>query len=159
MNIEDFLENVKSKKFFRTLGRGATSDEIVKIESELQIALPDSYSEFLGKVGFVRWFGNEVFGVSGSEQNDTILRTQAQIELNKKFAHQLAPLPSHGNIIAEIFGGGFCFLYSMESERAGQISAHAPDERYQEVQYWDSLEDYFDYLVNGVHNWHSVLPA
>jgi SMI1-KNR4 cell-wall len=156
MNVTDFLKSARPKEFFRTLGRGAQLDEVEEIENQLRITLPNSYRELVENVGFVRWFGNEVFGVSGNEQNETVARTHLQIELHKKFANQLPPMPEKGNIIAEIFGGGFCFLYSMESERAGQISAHTPDEQYREVQYWDSLEDYFDYLIHGVKNWHSV---
>lgn len=158
MNVTDFLKSARPKEFFRTLGRRAQIDEVKKIENQLLITLPSSYRELVEGVGFVRWFGNELFGVSGDEQNDTVARTYLQSDLHKKFANQLPPMPENGNIIAEIFGGGFCFLYSMESKRAGQISAHAPDEQYREVQYWDNLEDYFDYLIHDVKNWHSVEP-
>ena len=67
-----------------------------------------------------------------------------------------AAMPQHGNVLAEIFGGGFCFLHSRDSPRPGQISAHAPDGLYREVQYWSSFEDYASYLVDGVENWHDV---
>ena len=156
MNINNFLKHAEKKEFFETLGRKVKASEVSEIEIQLAITLPQTYKELISEVGWVGWFGVSIFGVGEDKQEDTLLRTHAQKELTKKFAHQLPPMPKNGNIIAEIFGGGFCFLYSMESERAGQISAHPPDERYQEVQYWDRLEDYFDYLIHDVHNWHSV---
>jgi len=138
------------------LGRVATSSEISAIELELKVTLPATYRKLLEEVGWIGWFGTSIFGVEDGSEHGTTDATKSERESLAKYPKILAPLPQYGNIIAEIFGGGFCFLYAMESERAGQISAHAPDERYQEVQYWDSLEDYFDYLIQGVHNWHSV---
>lgn len=156
MRLDIFLEFAKAKENFRGLGRGATASEISAIELELKVTLPLTYRQLLEAVGWIGWFGASIFGVEDGSEHGTTDSTKAERESLAKYSQTFPPLPVHGNIIAEIFGGGFCFLYSMESERAGQISAHAPDERYQEVQYWDSLEDYFDYLIHGVHNWHVV---
>lgn len=156
MKLDIFLPIAKAKENFRGLGRGATSNEISAIERELKITLPLTYRQLIEAVGWIGWFGVSIFGVEDGSEHGTADSTTAERESLAKYPQTLLPLPLNGNIIAEIFGGGFCFLYSMESERAGQISAHAPDERYREVQYWDSLEDYFDYLIHGVHNWHAV---
>lgn len=156
MNLDNFLKYVKDKEFFETLDRVVEGSDIINIEKQLNITLTETYKKLILRVGWIGWFGESIFGVCDDKQDSSVLRTQSQMELHRKFSEQLPSMPLLGNIIAEIFGGGFCFLYSMESERAGQISAHAPDERYQEVQYWDSLEDYFDYLIQGVQNWHSV---
>lgn len=156
MILNDFLKKAEEKEFFEILDRKVNNSEIYRIEEKLAITLTNTYRQLIFNVGWIEWFGESIFGICDDRQNDTIFRTQSQSDLIKKFPTQLYPMPKNGNIISEIFGGGFCFLYSMESDRAGQISAHAPDERYQEVQYWDSMEDYFDYLITGVENWHAV---
>mgnify|MGYP003608791246 CR=1 FL=1 len=156
MNLDEFLKHAKEKEFFETLERKARNAEVLDIETQLSITLTQTYRELIEEVGWVGWFGVSTFGVCDDRQDSTLLRTISERDSLAKYPQSFPPLPKHGNIIAAIFGGGFCFLYSMESERAGQISAHSPDDRYQEVQYWDSLENYFDYLIQGVHNWHSV---
>lgn len=158
MNLDNFSKYAKEKDLFETLDRVVESSDIINLEKELNITLTETYKNLILRVGWIGWFGESIFGICDDKQDSAVLRTKSQMELHRKFANQLPPMPENGNIIAEIFGGGFCFLYSMESKRAGQISAHAPDEQYREVQYWDSLEDYFDYLIHDVKNWHSVEP-
>ena len=154
MDIETFLRRAKSLENFRTIGRQVRAGEVAWIETELGIALPRTYRDLLVHVGWIGWFGNSIFGIEDGSEHGTVEWTISERASLAKYPQSFPPLPNEGNIIAEIFGGGFCFLYSMESKRAGQISAHAPDERYREVQYWTGLEDYFDYLIDGVENWH-----
>lgn len=154
MNLDSFLELAKQKECFETLSRPTSSAEIFEYERELGVTFPEQYRRLIQTVGWVGWFGNSIFGVCDSEEDCTVYRTKYERQSLAKYPRSFPPLPKDGNIIGEIFGGGFCFLYSMESSRAGQIAAHAPDDQYQEVQYWDCLEDYFDYLINDVENWH-----
>lgn len=156
MNLDDFLREAARKEMFRT-GQGATFDQIGAIQERLQVVLPDTYRSLLARVGHVRWFGGSIFGVSSDdEEHDTIARTSKERQFVEDLFEEDRPMSWRGNVIAEIFGGGFCVLHSKDSDRAGQISAHAPEERFAEVQYWLAIEDYFDYLVSGIVNYRAV---
>ena len=156
MNLESLLREAAQKERYRP-GVAASDLAVHALEVSLGVTLPRPYRSFLFQVGYVRWFGCEVFGITGDEQNDAYLRTKAEREHSLRFRDQVFQFPKHATVIGEIFGGGYSLLHAVESTRAGQVSAHSPDEAYQEVQYWRSFEDYFEYLVakpNHLCNWH-----
>ena len=152
MTLDEFLLAAKDKESFE-VGEQIDPDAVNQIESTLGIVLAPTYRSFVIQAGWVSWFGHEIFGVSFDKSQDTVSRTSSMRHLLEQFS---LAMPAKGNIVAEIFGGGFCFLHSLTSNRAGQISAHAPDEGYKEVQYWKSLEDFFEYSIFGYHNWIGV---
>lgn len=153
MSFDEFIAYARRQKNFRDLGRKPTSGEVSQISQVLSIELPATYRTLVEAHGFVRWFGNSVFGVDPEGEESTLMRTLEERDSLAGNPTRFAPLPENGNIIGEIFGGGFCFLHAENSLRPGEVSAHAPDEEYKEVQFWRTIDDYFEYLVHRVPNW------
>jgi hypothetical protein len=155
MGIDDFLQQISMRENYETFGRKPMQKEVDEIESGLNISLPASYRQLVECVGSVSWFGGQIFGISREEQGSTVNRTLSR----RRFLAEVGlsnVLKADGNVIAEIFGGGFCFLHATTSNRAGKVSAHAPDQRYAEVQYWLTFEDYLSYVLNRTMNWYLV---
>jgi hypothetical protein len=155
MTLDDFVRFGRAQQSFRTLGHRPPLAEVRAIEIALRTELPDTYRELVLEHGFVRWFGASIFGVDPDDEESTVVRTLEE-RANLGGSLSFARMPECGNIIAEIFGGGFCLLYGNNSDRAGQVAAHAPDDEYREVQYWRSVEDYFEYVALRSKNWVSV---
>ncbi|MBK8073766.1 MAG: SMI1/KNR4 family protein [Ramlibacter sp.] len=155
MTLDDFVRFGRAQKYFRTLGHRPPPAAVKAIEIALRTELPDSYRELVLEHGFVRWFGVSIFGIDPDEEESTVVRTLEE-RANLSDSQSFACMPERGNFIAEIFGGGFCFLYGNNSDRAGQVAAHAPDDEYREVQYWRSIEDYFEFVAVRSKNWVSV---
>jgi len=155
MDVEEFLRIAATRESYESLGRSLSTSEVRQFESELDVSLTDGYRQFVQKAGWVSWFGVAVFGFSPHPRFNAAHRTASMGQFLAD-AGMASSFPERGNVVAEIFGGGFCFLHSGDSPRAGQVSAHAPDELYREVHYWSSFEDYATYLVDRVANWHDL---
>src|SRR5689334_15611818 len=99
MELEEFLRKAANKEQYEARIGGAAEQEIRNLEASLAVTLPPTYRRFLSLVGFVSWFGTEVFGITGDRQNDTFLRTKLAREHALNFRDQLFQVPRYGNII------------------------------------------------------------
>src|SRR5689334_2644987 len=67
--LKETLDRLVRLPKFRA-GRPASDDEISKLENDLHVRLPGQYVEFLRRFGWIRWFGNEVFGLSANSRGE-----------------------------------------------------------------------------------------
>lgn len=155
MKNEKILELIGKAKLFKNYddrSNGALDEEVRSLEIDFGITLPDDYKYFLSNFGFSSWFGGGVQGLPDSsyrfkKYSDVNLNTLYQIKLYKK-EHYL-PVQKNGLVINTYDGGGYYFLFSQESERAGEVGLFLIETYGQEVSKFKSFTDYLSFLVTG----------
>lgn len=143
--LESSLKLISEKEGFECYG--SVSNEIVKrMEQRLDIVFPNTYREFLKCWGFVEWFGHSIYGYSEDIECRTVEYT---LELrDENIPDEFSPLPKSGCVIESYAGGGVYFLYSDNSDRAGEVVLLVDELYGKEVQSWKSFEDFLDYVVS-----------
>ncbi|WOC28319.1 SMI1/KNR4 family protein [Pseudoalteromonas sp. N1230-9] len=150
--IERLISQAASKKNFTQRGNVA-NEEVRELETELSITLPSDFKYFLLNYGYCFWFGEVICGLVGEnkryEKLCGIIRknTYYQGLYNDDPAYQ--SVPSEGIVIGTYDGGGYYFLFSQESERAGEVGLFLTETYGQEVSKFKSFTDYLSYLVTG----------
>ena len=152
-NICELLHKVKSFKNFDCRKSGATESEIEVLESKLRITLPNEYHFFLNETGFISWFGGGVQGLPHAEYkfkkySDVIISTMHYRKLYDEDPSYLS-VPNEGVVINSYDGGGYYFLFSKESKRAGEVGLFLTETFGQEVSSFASFTDYLSFLVTG----------
>lgn len=144
----------KAKKNKNYMQRGsASSEEISALESQLKIVLPKDYKYFIKHYGYCFWFGGVVSGLVGENKRYeklccVIRKTKYYHEL---YDHDSAYLsvPQQGLVVGKWAGGGYYFLFSQASKRAGEVGLFLTETYGQEVSKFKSFTDYLSFLVTG----------
>ncbi|MEN3158553.1 SMI1/KNR4 family protein [Alkalimonas sp. NCh-2] len=151
--LEAIIQKAKSNKNYSE-GGSCLSDEVQLFETRLGVPLPDDYKYFISKYGYCFWFGEVVCGLVG-ENNKRYEKICCAISKNSYY-HNLynnnpsyVPVPKEGVVIAKWDGGGYYFLFSKESERAGEVGLFLTETFGQEVSKFSSFTDFLSYLVTG----------
>lgn len=150
--IAKLILKAKSLKNYDDRENGASNEEIVSLEMHFGITLPEDYKYFLSNFGFASWFGGGVQGLPDSDYrfkkfSDVNLNTSYHIKSYEK--ENYLPVPKLGLVINTYDGGGYYFLFSQESERAGEVGLFLTETYGQEVSKFKSFTDYLSYLVTG----------
>lgn len=119
MDKETLMVELSKKKDYEDLGRGATDEEIRNVEGSLGVKLPKEYVDFLKRCGFVFWFGNSIFGVAPSDDDSVVHWTLAA--RSEPLPKSFKPRPLDGVVVQRYGGGGYYFLFSADSPRAGEV--------------------------------------
>ena len=150
--IEAIIGTAKKNKNY--MQRGAvSSEEISALESQLKIVLPKDYKYFIKHYGFCFWFGEVVCGLVGEnkryEKLCCIVRknTYYQNLYNNDSAYH--SVSREGIVIGTYDGGGYYFLFSQESERAGEVGLFLTETYGEEVSKFKSFTDYLSFLVTA----------
>lgn len=143
MDLIDMLKKLKLKKDFEC-GESQNENHIQNLEIKLNLKFPESYRQFLKIYGYVAFFGGHIFGPSKDRYYDLVTRNkEAHIEnLPKDFQS----LPEDALVISYYPGGGYYMLFSQDSLRKGQVGLFIDEMLYNEVQTWDSFEEF---LIKG----------
>ena len=145
MDLIDLFEEIKKQENF-TCGNGATKEEIDDFEKRLGITLPVSYKTFLETFGFALWFGHSIFGLSKDEEENALIHTLEARE--DKLLEDARPLPLEAVILESYGGGGYYFLYCHPSPRAGEVILIMDETFWNEVESWQTFEDFIVYLLD-----------
>lgn len=118
-NLEELLLALQKLNDYSDRPGGASEDEIQIVESTLGVPLPTEYRDFLRRVGFAEWLGNEIFGVSQDREHDVIHKTNyaRQEDLPPDFL----PIPLDAVVIGRYGGGGWYILHGMQSSHPGTV--------------------------------------
>jgi len=152
-DICELLNKAKSFKNFDDRKNGATESEIKALESTLKVTLPSEYHFFLSESGFISWFGG---GVQGLPHSDYKFKKYSDVIISTKSYHDLydhdpsyLSVPKEGLVIDVYDGGGYYFLFSQESKRAGEVGLFLTETYGQEVSSFASFTDFLSFLVTG----------
>lgn len=150
MNIEVLMKAAASKENFMIREGGASEAEIIALEQCYKITLPSDYREFLHKFGFVAWFGDYVCGLVEenarlSKSCNVYRKTDYYRDVYNRADFQ--PVPTNGVIINQYDGGGYYFLFSQESKRAGEVGLFLTETYGQEVSKFNTFTDYLSFVV------------
>ncbi len=148
--IEESLRALKSLEGYEDLGRGATDEEVVTIEQELGFALPTEYRDFLLAVGFARWFGHAIHGVSPSPRYSVVASTVAARRDNPD---DFEPFPADAAVVKEYAGGGWYVLYGASAEGAGEVALVLDELSGRKSMGWRSFAAFLEHQAFGVENW------
>ncbi|WP_166113520.1 SMI1/KNR4 family protein [Pseudoalteromonas sp. Z9A5] len=155
MSLAEKLEN------FRCRRGGAPQVQIKGLEEKFKITLPESYKTFLEQYGFCLWFGDTVKGLvpledeyEGDEdeedfKDDDVIRATEYYHQQYDNEDEYQSVPEHGLVINSYDGGGYYFLFSEESERAGEVGLFLTETYGQEESKFESFTDYLSFLVTG----------
>lgn len=144
MDLNKLFDEIRKKESFTSRDLGASSDEINRIENDLNVKLPNDYKLFLKTFGYVWWFGIELYGISDDADENVLFQTiKAR---NEKLPIEFNKLPLEGVIISRYGGGGYYFLYSEDCPRSGEVSLIIDETFGNEVQKWRSFKEFLEYL-------------
>lgn len=150
--LETIMSQAASKQNFTQRG-SVGNEEIKKLETIQSITLPDDYKYFLSSYGYCFWFGEVICGLVGENKRyeklcSAVRKTTYYHDLynnNPKYQS----VTSDGIVIGTYDGGGYYFLFSHESERAGEVGLFLTETYGQEVSKFKSFTDYLSFLVTG----------
>ena len=150
--LETIMSQAASKQNFTQRG-SVGNEEIKKLETIQSITLPDDYKYFLSSYGYCFWFGEVICGLVGENKRyeklcSAVRKTTYYHDLyNNDPKYQ--SVTSDGIVIGTYDGGGYYFLFSQESERAGEVGLFLTETYGQEVSKFKSFTDYLSFLVTG----------
>ena len=150
--IAGLIGEAKLLKNYDDRAGGASDEEIASLEMDFGITLPNDYKYFLSNFGFASWFGG---GVQGLPDDNYRFKKYSAVNLNtihhvKSYEKEnYLPVPKFGLVINTYDGGGYYFLFSKESERAGEVGLFLTETYGQEVSKFKSFTDYLSFLVTG----------
>ncbi|WP_163133848.1 SMI1/KNR4 family protein [Agarivorans sp. Alg241-V36] len=150
LDIDKILEKAAGIENYRYRQGGALESEIALLEKYLGASLPDEYRSFLERYGFAAWFGDAVEGLPENGTRDYRMRNALKTTkyYREKFdAPDYQPVPQYGLVVNRYGGGGYYFLFSKESERAGEVGLFLTETFGQEVSTYDNFTDFLLYLV------------
>jgi hypothetical protein len=147
MDKLDFLfQKIASKEEFACLAEGVSISEIDALEAKLGVVFPDDYRRFLKRFGHASWFGHALVGISPTDLDyDTESRTFRM--RHAKIPQGFHPVPLEGNIVKKYDGGGYYFLYSATSPKAGRVVLFTDDEAGGPSEEWHSFTDFLEYVT------------
>ena len=154
-DITSIMAQAQQIKNFRCRKGGAPREQIKGLEEKFKITLPESYKFFLEQYGFCLWLGDSVQGLvpldedyEDYEEDDVIGATEYYHQrYDNKDEYQ--SVPQHGLVINSYDGGGYYFLFSQESERAGEVGLFLTETYGQEVSKFNTFTDFLSFLVTG----------
>ena len=156
MALAQKLENFECRK-----NKSALQLQTKNLEIEFRITLPEPYKFFLEQYGFCLWFGDSVKGLVPLEneyeegedeedfEDDDVIRATKYYHQKYDGKNEYQSVPQHGLVINSYDGGGYYFLFSQESERAGEVGLFLTETYGQEVSKFKSFTDYLSFLVTG----------
>ena len=152
-NLTAIMDKAAEKENFTSRQGGAEEFEIKELEDSFNITLPEDYKFYLLTYGYTVWFGEIICGFVDKgamfeEDADVIPITKYYRKLyndDKNYSF----VPSEGVVIGSYDGGGYYFLFSQESERAGEVGLFLTETYGQEVSKFKSFTDYLSFLVTG----------
>jgi len=159
MSIEVLMQDAAKKENFMVREGGAAQDEILALEKYYKITLPNDYRDFLLKFGFVAWFGDYICGLVSEETRfGKTFSVYKKTDYYQDFYNraEFKSVPTDGVIINKYDGGGYYFLFSQESERAGEVGLFLTETYGQEVSKFKSFTDYLSFLVTGTPDPESI---
>ncbi len=150
--LEIIMNEAMQKKNYTQRGN-VSNNEILNLENQLKVLLPDDYRVFLENYGYCFWFGGVICGLVGDNKRFEKL---CCVFKKNKYYHEFydndpsyLSVPSKGLVIGKWAGGGYYFLFSQESERAGEVGLFLTETFGQEVSSFSSFTDYLSFLVLG----------
>jgi len=148
--LENIMSKAKKKKNFTQRGE-VSNEEIIKFETEQNITLPSDYRYFISRFGYCFWFGEVICGLVGEnkryEKLCSIIRKDNYFRQLYKNDSSYQSLKSDGVVIGTYDGGGYYFLFSQESERAGEVGLFLTETYGQEVSKFNTFTDFLSFLV------------
>lgn len=144
MDLIDIYNKLRKEEGFEE-GKPASSEDIQKIEKELNVFFPSLYKEILLKFGYIAWNGGEIFGFSADPYYDVVSKTKyARAE---DLPVNFSSIPSNTVVISKYPGGGYYLLHCEDSPKPGQISLILDETYYNTDQTWNNI---FDFLSDAL---------
>lgn len=142
----------RTLKNFQCREGGASEAEISSLEAALSITLPNDFRYFLRAYGYGMWFGGGPLGIPHEDfrfkkYKDAKIITSYFRELFHAKNYQ--KVPKHGLVVNKYDGGGYYFLFSKESERAGEVGLFLTEVFGQQVAKFICFTDYLSFLITG----------
>ena len=152
-DLRQTLDRLRTLPMFEA-DRPATAQEIKRIETELNVILPEQYVEFLHRFGYAGWFGNEILGIRPIDRitgrpstvtPDCVSRTKKERQPSNPLGTAHVP-PGHV-VIATDGGGGNYLLFTEGSPYEGQVHYYNLEDRAEPIRVWKTFQDYLEYRI------------
>ncbi|MBH0055580.1 SMI1/KNR4 family protein [Pseudoalteromonas sp. SWXJZ94C] len=153
--IINIMGQAQKLENFRCRRGGAPQVQIKSLEEKFKITLPESYKTFLEQYGFCLWCGDNVKGLIPLDEDyeyyeeDDVIRASEYYRKRYDNKDEYQSVPQHGLVINSYDGGGYYFLFSQESERAGEVGLFLTETYGQEESKFNTFTDFLSFLVTG----------
>lgn len=150
--IDETLERLTTLPKFRA-DRPATDEDVARIQTELNLRLPDEYVQFLKRFGYVHWFGHEIYGIHPvnpatgelSVTPDCVKVTKGEKRPDNPLG--TSSLRSAHVVISTDGGGGNVVLFGLDAPHGGEVHYYNLEDQAEPIQVWQTFLDYLEYQI------------
>lgn len=152
--LQQTFERLMTLPKFRA-DRPATDDEITRIQTELNLRLPDEYLQFLKRFGYVHWFDHEIYGirpVNPATGKPSITPDCVKITKDEKKPDNpigTASLPPAHVVISTDGGGGNIVLFGVDTPHGGEVHYYNFEDKAEPIQTWKTFQDYLEHEIEA----------
>jgi antitoxin YobK len=150
--LQETFERLTTLPKFRA-DRPATDEEIRRIQTELNLRLPDEYLQFLKRFGYVHWFGHEIYGIrpiNPATGEPSITPDCAKVTKGEKKPNNplgTSSLPPAHVVISTDGGGGNFVLFGIGAPHEGEVHYYNFEDQAEPIRTWKTFQDFLEHRI------------
>jgi len=151
-SLDEIFARLSGLPKFRS-DRAATDGEIRRIETELNLRLPDEYLQFLRRFGYVHWFGHEIYGIRPANPatgKPSITPDCVKVTRDRRNPDNpigTCSLPPAHVVISTDGGGGNFVLFGVGALCGGEVHYYNFIDSAEPITTWRTFRDYLEHQI------------